>query len=156
MTDTIEQPNINRANDLRYVINTSNRAMYQGITPPDHFKDPYLSFDDIVQDFHEMNFYVYKSQDDIVGVTALEIETTEVGKIQRCYVLPSYQRKGIGTALMTHLQKTAEGMGLRQLKLHVGEAAYWAINFYRKLGYETIERQEQVWGVTLVMAKQLL
>jgi ribosomal protein S18 acetylase RimI-like enzyme len=155
MSDTIEQADINCANDILHVINTSNRAMYQSITPPDHFKDPYLSLDKLLQNFNEMIFYVYKSQNKIVGVVALQVENTGVGKIQRCYVLPLYQHKGIGTALVTHLQKTAVEMGLRTLKLHVGEQADWATNFYRKLGYETIERLEQAWGITLVMAKQL-
>ncbi len=151
----IEQAHINCVNDILHIINTSNRVMYQSIIPPDQFKDPYLSRDDLLQDFMVMHFYVYKSQNHIVGVVALEIETTEVGSIQRCYVLPSHQHQGIGTALVLHLQKTAEAMGLRQLKLHVGESAYWATNFYRKLGYETIERQEKVWGITPVMAKRL-
>jgi GNAT superfamily N-acetyltransferase len=61
----------------------------------------------------------------------------------------------IGTALVVHVEKLARELGLRQLKLHVGEAAYWATSFYRKSGYATIERQEQLWGITLVMAKQL-
>ncbi len=150
----IERADINCANDILYVINQSNREKYQNITPPEHFKDPYLSLNELLQDLNQMIFYVYKSQNKIVGIVSLEIENTEVGKINRLYILPQYQQKGIGTALVDHLQKAAEDMGLRKLKLHVGEQAYWAINFYKKLGYETINRQERAWGITLVMAKK--
>jgi GNAT superfamily N-acetyltransferase len=151
----IEQADIDCAHDILHLINRSNRVMYQRIIPPDRFIDPYLSLDDLLQDFQGMKFFVYKDENQIVGVAALEVETAEVGNIQRCYVLPSYQHQGIGTALVKHLQKLARETGLRQLKLHVGEAAYWATSFYGKLGYATIERQESLWGITLVMAKKL-
>jgi N-acetylglutamate synthase-like GNAT family acetyltransferase len=154
-TNVIQQADTNFADDILHIINTSNRVMYQSIISADQFIDPYLSLDDLLQDFHKMSFFVYKDPNRIVGVAALEVESADVGNIQRCYVLPSYQHRGIGTALVVHLQKMAVEIGLRQLTLHVGEAAYWAANFYRKLGYVTIERQEQPWGITLVMTKQL-
>jgi len=151
----IERADINCANDILHVINTSNREMYQSVIPQKHFKDPYLSLDELFQNFNEMTFYVYEHQNKIVGVVALEVESPEVGKIHCLYVLPQYQRKGIGTALVIYLQKFAEGIGLKKLKLHVGEQAYWASNFYKKLGYETIDKLERAWGTTVVMAKEL-
>ena len=151
----IEKADINCVNDILQVINISNREMYQSITPQEHFKDPYLSLDKLLQNFNKMIFYVYKCQSEIVAVVALEVESMEVGKIHSLYVLPQYQKKGIGTALVTYLEKVAQGIGLRKLKLHVGEQAYWATNFYRKSGYDNIDMQERSWGITVVMAKEL-
>lgn len=151
----IEKADINCVNDMLQVINISNREMYQSITPKVDFKDPYLSIDELLQNFNEMIFYIYKCQSQIVGVVALEVESMEVGKIHSLYVMPQYQKKGLGTALVTYLQEVAQGIGLKKLKLHVGEKAYWATNFYRKLGYNNIDILERSWGITVVMAKEM-
>jgi ribosomal protein S18 acetylase RimI-like enzyme len=151
----IEQADVTCSNDILEIINTSNRMMYRSIIPTEHFQDPYLSLDELLQDFDRMKFFVYKNPNHIVGVVGLEVESAEIGNIQRCYVARSYQREGVGTALVTHVEKIAKELGLRQIKLHVGESAYWATNFYRNLGYATIERQEHIWGSTLVMAKHI-
>ncbi len=151
----IEKADINCANDILQVINTSNREMYQSITPPEYFKDPYLSLEKLLQNFNEKIFYVYSCQNKIVGVVALEVECMAVGKTHSLYVLPQHQKQGIGTTLVIHLQKIAQGMGLRKLKLHVGEKTYWATNFYRKLGYEIVDKLERSWGITVVMVKEL-
>jgi ribosomal protein S18 acetylase RimI-like enzyme len=151
----IEKGDKNCITDILRVINTTNREMYQTITPREYFKNPYLSLDKLLQDFDEMIFYVFKCQSLIVGVVALEVENMDFGKIHSLYVLPEYQKKGIGTALVTHLQNVAQDLGIRKLKLHVGELAVWAINFYRKLGYVNIDMLERTWGITVVMEKEL-
>lgn len=155
MTDLIERAEITRVNDILHVINTSNREMYQSITPPEHFQDPYVSLDELRQNFEEMVFYVYEHQEKIVGVVALDAESPEVGKIHYLYVLPHYQRNGVGSALVIHVQKLAQDMGLKTIKLHVGERADWATNFYEKLGFDAIDRLEHARGITVVMAKEL-
>ena len=151
----IERAGLDCANDILQVINISNRERYQSITPQEYFQDPYLSLAELLQNFDTMAFYIYKHQDKIVGVVALEIENPEVGKIHYLYVLPPYQREGIGAALVSYLQRVARGMGLKKLKLHVGEKAYWAVNFYKNLGYDAVDRLEPSWGTTIVMAKEL-
>jgi N-acetylglutamate synthase-like GNAT family acetyltransferase len=138
----IEKGDINCISGILQVINTTNREMYQIITPREHFKNPYLSLDKLLQDLSKSTFYVFKYKHLIVGVVALEVENIDVGKIKSLYVLPEYQKKGIGTALITHLQNVAQSLKIKKLKLHVGEQAVWATNFYRKLGYDYTETQK--------------
>jgi ribosomal protein S18 acetylase RimI-like enzyme len=96
-----------------------------------------------------------KGEKAIFRIVALQIESEASGKISRLYVLPECQRQGIGSALVAHLERKAIAAGLQRLKLHVVEQAHWAVNFYRKLGYDLIEKIEHSQGDVIVMKKTL-
>ena len=102
-----------------------------------------------------MTFYVYKSKASIVGVAALAVESLDAGKIRWVYVLPAHQRQGIGTALLTHVERQARELGLQRLWLVTSEKAMWAISLYHKLGYALSERIERPWGFNVRMEKDL-
>ena len=102
-----------------------------------------------------MTFYVYRSKGSIVGVAALYVESLDVGKIRWVYVLPGHQRRGIGTALVTHLERKAREIGLKRLRLRTTKKAHWAVSFYRGLGYDVSDKVERPWGFDLDMKKEL-
>ena len=58
----------------------------------------------------------------------------DVELIRHAYVLPGSQRRGVGGALLEHLQR------LRTQRMLVGTwaAAEWAISFYRCHGFELV------------------
>ncbi|MEW6232322.1 MAG: GNAT family N-acetyltransferase [Chloroflexota bacterium] len=151
----IEKACFDDAAEILLVINTSNREAYKNIIPQEHFKEPVLSLDKLLEDFERMTFYIYKSEGKIVGVAALQIESEETGRIRWVYILPEHQRKGIGTALITHLERKARKIGLRRLRLLTVGKANWAVNFYKKLGYNLADKIERPWGFDVFMEKDL-
>ncbi len=151
----IEKACLDNAEDILLVINRSNREAYKNTIPKEHFREPVLSQQELLRDFERMTFYVYRSKSKIVGVAALQIESKETGRIHWVYILPEHQRKGIGTVLVTHLERKAKEIGLRRLRLLTIEKANWAINFYEKLGYNLADEIERPWGFDVFMGKEL-
>ena len=143
------------AEEILSVINTSNRESYKKIMPKEHFREPVLSLEKLLEDFESMTFRVHRNQGTIAGVAALETESEETGRIHWVYILPEYQRQGIGTALVTHLERKAIEMGLRRLRLLTVEKARWAVNFYKRLGYHLAQKIERPWGFDVSMTKEL-
>lgn len=70
-------------------------------------------------------------------------------------VLPGYQKRGIGTALVTCIEQEARKAGIRRLILLTVEKAHWAVGFYEKLGYSLDERIERPWGFDVFMVQEL-
>ncbi len=151
----IQRASLNDLNEILFVINVSNREAFSKIIPKEYFRFPILTFDELLRYFRVMEFYVYRVENRIVGVSALHVESKNVGRIHWVYILPKYQRRGIGTALIRHIEKRAKELGLRKLKLITPEKAFWAINFYRKLGYRIVGRIRNPWDYDVVMEKNL-
>jgi len=151
----IEQAGLKDARAILEVINCSNREAYRDVIPAEHFREPVLSMEELLEDLRRMPFYVYRSEGQVVGITALHRESAESGVIRWMYVLPGYQRRGIGTALLTFLEGRARELGLRRLQLLAIEGAHWATRFYKKHGYRPFDRIEQPWGADLLLEKDL-
>ncbi len=151
----IEGASPSQVHEILSVINISNREAYRDIIPREHFREPVVSLGKLLEDFERMSFYVCRSEGRVVGVAALDVENEEMGRIRWVYVLPEHQRKGIGTALVTYLERKAREMGLKKMRLHTVGGAEWAVSFYRKLGYEPADRLEQPWGFDVFMEKAL-
>jgi GNAT superfamily N-acetyltransferase len=73
-----------------------------------------------------------------VGIGALIVKRSELGA---CYVLPSASRRGVGSALVSEIERLAIARGLNHLSV---SASLNAEPFYRALGYEVGERHEVV------------
>ena len=153
----IEEASYGKIKEILFVINTSNREAYKNIIPVECFKGPFMTLEDILEEFSKMTFYTCKIENKIVGVAALQIESREIGWVWHVYVLPRSQRKGIGTGLMEYTEERAKERGIKRLRLRAGAGgkAFWAINFYTKLGYTPIDKIETPWGFDLVMGKEL-
>jgi GNAT superfamily N-acetyltransferase len=143
------------ASEILRVINISNRESYRNVIPKAFFRDPFLSLEQLIESFTELTFFVFRRGDTILGVAALQVERMMCGRISRLYVLPEVQRQGIGTALVRHVEREAVSLGLQRLRLRVGESADWAVQFYRGLGYEAVDRLNRPAGYVLDMEKRL-
>jgi GNAT superfamily N-acetyltransferase len=77
-------------------------------------------------------FSGYHSADgDLMGVMGIQ-PVREVWLIRHAYVLPQWQRHGVGSSLIRHLLGMADG---RQVLVGTWAAADWAINFYCRHGF---------------------
>lgn len=90
-----------------------------------------------------------------MATAGLSVETGERGRIHLVYILPEYQRRGIGTTLVVYLEQKAREAGLKRVRLLTVKKASWAVNFYEKLGYTLTEPVERPWGLDVWMGKEL-
>ena len=67
--------------------------------------------------------------DHVAGTGMIDLTT---GKIDAIFVHPAYMKRGIGAAMMRHLESLARSEGLRELKL---DSTLNAAPFYRALGF---------------------
>lgn len=151
----IEEASVDDAEEILSVINTSNREAYRTVIPREHFKDPVMSLGEILRDFERLTWYVYKIDQRIVATGGLSVEGPERGRIHLVYILPEYQRRGIGTTLVSYLEDRAREMGLKRVRLLTVKKASWAIKFYEKLGYSVTEEIDRLWGHDVWMEKEL-
>ena len=68
--------------------------------------------------------------DHVAGTGMIGLAT---GKIDAIFVHPAYMKRGIGAAMMRHLESLARSEGLSELKL---DSTLNAAPFYRVLGFE--------------------
>jgi putative acetyltransferase len=73
-----------------------------------------------------------------VGLGALVVKNAE---LRTCYVVPDAARRGVGSALVTEMERIARDRGLTHLELH---SSVNAEPSYAALGYEAEERGEHV------------
>ena len=123
------------------ILNITNKAFYEAIVPADAFREPYLSAEDLAEESQRKAFTVYELREKIVGVAAFEARCFGIGVVDRVYVLPGFQRRGIGAALLAHIERCAKAQGIREIVLWTDPKAAWAIDFYRRLGYSEIEAE---------------
>ncbi len=136
MRTVIREADVNDVDDTVHVVNESNYRAYRDIIPKEFFKHPVVDCNTILKDMVKMRLYVYEVNGRIVGVAALHPKPDErIGIIRWVYVHPEHQRRGIGTALMKHIEEIARRLNLKKLCLVTHEKAYWTIKFYEKLGY---------------------
>lgn len=153
---SVHRADVKDIEKILFVINKSNSEAYKKIIPPEYFKEPVLTLDELLEDFKSMTFYTHKLEDKVVGTAALKAESDEVGSIGWVYVLPEHQRKGVGTSLLTNIEKEAIRMKLKKLRVLANENAYWARNFYIKLGYKMINKIPRRFGDDVVYQKTLI
>ncbi len=162
MWNGLREPSIRvekaRSEDTRgilRVINETNLAAFSRIIPKEHFREPIITRKQFDECLERMTFYVHRKKGMVVAVAALGAEDQDCGRIRWVYVLPKYQKRGIGTALMFHLERLAREMGFRKTRLVTDNGAEWAIRFYMKLGYMLINKVPNPWGFNVWMEKHL-
>jgi N-acetylglutamate synthase-like GNAT family acetyltransferase len=153
----VERVNASDIESVLHVINTSNSDSYRSLIPLEQFKDPILTLEELMTEFSNMRFYTYKLANKFVGVAALQIDEGETGIVRWVHVLPEHRRKGVGSSLMEHVENEAKYLGLKRLRVvYVWERAYWAKNFYAKLGYQKRDTVTLPWGDTAHIYERIL
>jgi len=137
------------------VVNTANKAFYRGIIPPEKFRDPFITREHLAGDFQKWHFFVCEDRERIIGTAALERSDPQTGSVYRLYVLPTFHRRGVGSALMMEVERKAKKVGLKRLRLRVMIKADWAISFYQKIGYSRVDEIDYQWGKDHVLQKNL-
>lgn len=62
----------------------------------------------------------------------------DVAEVKRMYAAPTVRGTGVATALLSALEESARGQGMRRMVLETGALQPEAVSFYGKSGYERI------------------
>ena len=130
---------------ILYVINDA-AIRYKGIIPDNCWHEPYMSEQKLVNEFNAgVCMYGYHHNNKLIGVIGIQ-EVKDVILIRHAYTLTSYQRKGIGSALLEYLLKKNPNS---RLLVGTWRNAAWAIRFYQQFGF-ILHTKEQT---TLLLKK---
>lgn len=93
-------------------------------------------------------------EQEAIGVCRLHLNAPQEGQLRFMGVRADYQGRQLGDLLLAYLEERARQMGASRMTLQARENA---VNFYRRNGYEVIEKTYLLFGSIqhYLMAKQL-
>lgn len=120
---------------VRRIINEAAQA-YKGVIPPDCWHEPYMSGEELAGELAAgVVFWGCEHNGELVGVMGRQ-DKGEVVLIRHAYVLPAYQRQGVGAKLVQHLKQNEA----KPMLVGTWAAADWAVRFYEKHGFRLVSR----------------
>lgn len=135
------------------VINAA-ATVYDGVIPADRYHIPYMPAAELRAEIAAgVRFWGWFDGGDggeLLGVMGIQ-DVDDVTLIRHAYVLPAYQRRGIGGRLLSHLMSLpqlagpsrAEGSPRRPLFVGTWADAVWAVRFYERHGFRLVTPQEK-------------
>lgn len=123
-----------------YSVVDSGSKKYKGAIPDDRYHEPYMPMDELNGEMKRMRFYGYRENLKLLGVMAKE-PVKDTTLIRHAYVLADQQGKGIGSKLLKFIEKQVE---TEWLLIGTWKAATWAIDFYKKHGYELMGNKDEL------------
>ena len=85
-------------------------------------------------------FFGWREKNRIVGVIGFQ-KVMDVTLVRHAYVLPEYQKKGIGTSLLNHVKQMTK---TKRLLVGTWADAIWAIQFYQKHGFKLMPEKDKL------------
>jgi N-acetylglutamate synthase-like GNAT family acetyltransferase len=120
------------------IINDGAQA-YKGVIPPDRWKEPYMSREELRHEMREgVEFWGFEENGELRGVMGIQ-PVKDVTLIRHAYVRTQRQKAGIGAQLLAHLRRLASGPVL----IGTWADASWAIRFYKNHGFELAGPEEK-------------
>lgn len=115
------------------LINEAAQA-YRGVIPPDRWHDPYMAPEELAKELADgVVFWGAEQEEHLLGVMGIQ-DRGEVALVRHAYVAPGYQRKGVGTGLLRHV----EGLVEKPILIGTWADASWAVDFYRRNGFALV------------------
>ena len=126
--------------DEIYAVVDDGSKRYKGVIPEDRYHDPYMPMDELVGEMKRMRFYGYRKDLKLIGIMAKE-PIKDVTLMRHAYVLTEHQGKGIGSKLLAFIEKQID---TEWLLIGTWKSATWAIDFYKKHGYELLDNKDDL------------
>jgi len=115
------------------IINDGARA-YRGVIPGDQWTEPYISREEMRDEISDgVVFWGFEDGGELVGVMGIQ-KVLDVTLIRHAYVRSSWQKRGIGAQLLSHLR----GLTTDPILIGTWADAVWAIRFYEKHGFRMV------------------
>jgi N-acetylglutamate synthase-like GNAT family acetyltransferase len=120
------------------IINDAANA-YRGVIPADRWHEPYMSADALEREIADgVVFWVAEQQGSVAGVMGIQ-DRGDVALVRHAYVASTTQRSGVGTLLLRHVEQ----LTAKPILIGTWAAASWAIDFYRRNGFDTVPNGEK-------------
>jgi len=113
------------------VINEAAR-WYREFLPPGEYHEPEMTADDWDREARRLTWFGAFAGDTLVGVGGLE-RVRDAALLRHGYVLPAWQRTGIGARLVEHLE--AEARGVARIIVGTYRGNYKARRALEKAGF---------------------
>ena len=126
--------------DATYEIINQAAHAYRGVIPDDRYHEPYMLSQELRREMKSMIFFGWEEEGQLVGVMGFQ-PVQGVTLIRHAYVLPNYQRKGIGARLLTHLKQMTK---TKCLLVGTWADAGWVIDFYEKQGFKLMSNKDEL------------
>jgi GNAT superfamily N-acetyltransferase len=124
--------------DVESIINDAAEA-YRGVIPPDRWKEPYMSRQELLHEIHSgVRFWGYQDNSCLLGVMGVQ-DVVDVTLIRHAYVRTARRGEGIGGRLLSELRTKSS----RPILIGTWAAAVWAIRFYEKHGFQRVTPAEK-------------
>ena len=118
---------------LLAIVNDAARA-YRGVIPADRWHEPYMPRAELEAEVADgVEFWGAEEHGRLLGVMGIQ-DRGQVALVRHAYVARDAQRKGVGRALLVHVQ----GLANKPLLVGTWAAAEWAIAFYRRNGFALV------------------
>ena len=124
---------------IYFIINEAAKA-YEGSIPDDCYHQPYMPMDELEREMKRMTFFGWEVNGELVGVMGSEL-SKDVTLIRHTYVLPQWQRQGIGNKLLNHLKGLVT---TPRLLVGTWADARWAITFYQKHSFGLLPNKDEL------------
>ena len=156
LTPTYREWTLDDTNEIQKVLYNTWLASYADFIPVTdiqwYFNNYYseINFAQLFEENETISF-VAEVKKHIVGYARMKINKEQ----QRCYleslyVLPEFQGKGIGTDLLSMVEKKALEHSFKQIWLGVMEQNVPSLEWYKKLGFNFTEQSPFQMGKTTV------
>ena len=124
---------------IYFIINKAAKA-YKGIIPADCYHQPYMPMEELEQEMKRMTFFGWETNGELVGVMGFE-SVKDVTLIRHAYVLPQWQKQGMGSKLLGHLKSLVT---TPRLLVGTWADARWAIDFYKRRGFNLLPDKDEL------------
>ena len=124
--------------EILAIVNAAAEA-YRGVIPADRWHEPYMDARELDREIAAgVQFWGCEADGRLTGVMGVQ-PMGDVDLIRHAYVRPSDQRRGVGAALLSRLREESP----RPTLVGTWAAAGWAIEFYRRHGFELVSPQRK-------------
>jgi len=124
---------------IYFIINEAAKA-YQGKIPADCYHQPYMNMEELEREAKRMTFFGWEINGELVGIMGFE-PIKDVTLIRQAYVLPQWQKQGIGSRLLSHLKGLVTNP---RLLVGTWANAHWTIAFYKKHGFSLLPNKDEL------------
>jgi GNAT superfamily N-acetyltransferase len=120
------------------IVNDAAQA-YRGVIPADRWHEPYMPRDELEKEVEAgVVFWVAEEEGQLLGVMGIQ-DKGEVALVRHAYVRPTLQRKGVGRALLRHVER----LSAKAMLIGTWADASWAIDFYRRNGFTLVSDSQK-------------
>jgi len=138
----IHQPKIKDFEKIVSLMNEADKKFLEVLTP-ENAKEIGVSDFNIsdLTDNNHLLLAIYEDNEP-VGIALYHFKTPKVIWINSLYIHPKKQRQGFGKKLMLAIEKEAKIKGVTAIVLETEKNANWAVNFYNKLDYIILTKED--------------